>query len=163
MTLDVVEADIARRVPDLIIRRAMALQQEYACLAWAVESVQFQEFLRTELIRRAAEAGIAFPAVAVPQIHDKDLRILSLQPYVGNGQIRLHRHQSTLYTQLHFYPEADHDDGPDALHMLWQLAQQYRGGYQYIPVADSGRAGRAYDGDDDDALDFLRGARGVRR
>ena len=42
MTLDVVEADIARRVPDLIISRAIELQVEYQCLAWGVETVQFQ-------------------------------------------------------------------------------------------------------------------------
>ncbi|MDT4328501.1 phage terminase large subunit [Methylomonas sp. MS20] len=141
MVLDVVEADIARRVPDLIISRAIDLQAEYACLAWAVETVQFQAFLHSELIKRAALLGIAFPAIPVVPHTDKDLRIIGLQPYVNNEQIRLHRSQSTLIEQLKFWPEADHDDGPDALEMLWQIAKQFGGEWNYTP-AGSGRGQR---------------------
>ena len=122
MILDVVEAKIARRVPDKIIQDAIALQREYHCRVWGVESVQFQEFLRTQLIKAAAKEGIAFPARPVIPNNDKNLRIESLQPYVANGQIRLHHNQATLKEQLGFWPEADHDDGPDALEILWKLA-----------------------------------------
>jgi len=38
-----------------------------------------------------------------------------------NGLIRLHPSQHTLIEQLRHFPKADHDDGPDALHMLWML------------------------------------------
>jgi len=131
MTLDVVEADICRRVPDLIISRCIELQQEYRCVAWAIETVQFQAFLYSELIKRAALQGLAFPAIAVTPSTDKDLRIIALQPHVNNGLIRLHRNHSTLIEQLKFYPEADHDDGPDALEMLWKLATEFGGEYRY--------------------------------
>jgi predicted phage terminase large subunit-like protein len=134
MVLDVVEADISRRVPDSIIQRAIELQAEYRCLAWGVETVQFQEFLYTELIKRAALAGIPFPGVPMPETVDKGLRIISLQPYVQNGKIRLHRSQGVMLEQLKFYPEADHDDGPDALEKLWRLASQYGGEWDYTPV-----------------------------
>lgn len=134
MVLDVVEADIARRVPDLIIIRAIDLQAEYNCVAWSVEAVQFQYFMYTELIKLAAQRGIAFPGIPDTPHNDKPLRIASLQPHVANGLIRLHRDQSTLIEQLKFYPEADHDDGPDALEMLWRLAQQFGGEFQYTPV-----------------------------
>ncbi|MBD9362945.1 phage terminase large subunit [Methylomonas fluvii] len=141
MVLDVVEADIARRVPDLIISRAIDLQVEYGCLAWALETVQFQAFLHSELIKRAALLGIAFPAIPVVPHTDKGLRIIGLQPYVNNEQLRLHRSQSTLIEQLKFWPEADHDDGPDALEMLWQIAKQFGGEWNYTP-AGSGRRQR---------------------
>jgi predicted phage terminase large subunit-like protein len=141
MVLDVVEADICRRVPDLIIARAIDLQQAYHCLAWAVETVQFQAFLCSELIKRAALKGVAFPAVPVIPINDKNLRIISLQPHVANGLIRLHRSQTTLIEQLKFWPEADHDDGPDALEMLYTLAQQFGGEWDYTSAARS-RSGR---------------------
>jgi len=131
MVLDVVEADIARRVPDLIISRAIDLQAEYACVAWAVETVQFQAFLFSELVKRAALRGIAFPGVPVTPSTDKGLRIISLQPHVSNGLIRLHRTQSTLIEQLKFWPEASHDDGPDALEMLHSIATQFGGEWQY--------------------------------
>jgi predicted phage terminase large subunit-like protein len=134
MVLDVVEADIARRVPDLIISRAIDLQAEYGCLAWAVETVQFQAFLHSELIKRAALKGIAFPGIPVVPDTDKALRIISLQPHINNGLIRLHRSQSTLIEQLKFWPEADHDDGPDALEMLWSIAGQFGGEWRYTPV-----------------------------
>lgn len=134
MQLDVVEADIGRKVPDRIIERAIDLQREYGCLAWAVETVQFQAFLHSELIKRASQAGIAFPGVPVTHVHDKDLRIMSLQPHVANGLIRLHRSQTTLIEQLSFYPEADHDDGPDALEMLYSVARQFGGEWRYQSV-----------------------------
>jgi predicted phage terminase large subunit-like protein len=120
--LDVVEALIAKRLPDRIISDIIELQREYLCLAWAIEAVQFQEFLRTELIKRSAAAGVPVPAIAVTPNADKDLRIESLQPHVKNGLIRLHPSQTTLIAQLRHWPKADHDDGPDMLQMLWALA-----------------------------------------
>lgn len=135
MVLNVVEADICRRVPDLIISRAIDLQVEYGCVAWAVETVQFQAFLYTELLKRAALLGIAFPAIPVVPSTDKGLRIISLQPYINNGQILLHRSQSTMIEQLKFWPEADHDDGPDALEMLFKIASQFGGEFEYTSAA----------------------------
>lgn len=157
MTLDVVEADICRRVPDLIIDRAIQLQAEYLCVAWAIESVQFQAFLYSELIKRAALRGIDFPAVPVIPSTDKDLRIMSLQPHVNNGLIRLHRGQSTLIEQLKFYPEADHDDGPDALEMLWKLATEFGGEWSYTGVSNRADANNVkwYDSLMEAASDFF--------
>jgi hypothetical protein len=41
---------------------------------------------------------------------------------MSNGLIRLHASHTTLIDQLRHFPKADHDDGPDALHMLWMAA-----------------------------------------
>lgn len=120
--LYVVEAAIKKRLPDKIISDVIELQKQYRCVLWVVESVQFQEFLRTELIKRAHAAGVPMPARAVTPYTDKLLRIESLQPHVKNRQILLHSTQTTLIEQLRHFPKADHDDGPDALHMLWMAA-----------------------------------------
>lgn len=120
--LDVVEALIKKRLPDRIIEDIIALQIQYRCLLWGVESVQFQEFLRTELVKRSAIRGVPVPARAVQQHADKTLRIETLQPHCANGLIRLHPSQATLIEQLRHFPKADHDDGPDALEMLWKIA-----------------------------------------
>lgn len=120
--LDVVEAKIRKRVPDRIISDIIELQREYACVMWAFESVQFQEFLRQQLLVRSVQAGVPVPAMPVKPHVDKDLRIESLQPHMAHGQIRLHPSLTTLTEQLRHYPKADHDDGPDALEMLWRLA-----------------------------------------
>lgn len=117
--LYVIEAAIKKRLPDRIISDVIDYQRRYQCLVWFVESVQFQEFLRTELVRRSAALGVPVPARAVTPHSDKMLRIESLQPHIANGLILLHQSQSTLIDQLRHYPKADHDDGPDALHMLW--------------------------------------------
>ncbi|WP_407059096.1 phage terminase large subunit [Ralstonia syzygii subsp. celebesensis] len=150
MVLDVVEADVCRRVPDLIISRAIDLQAEYGCVTWSVEAIAFQEFLYTELLKRAALRGVPFPAIPGPTGRDKMLAILSLQPHVANQKIRVHRSQSTLIEQLKFYPEADHDDGPDALEMLWRVATQFSVDWEYTSAATARRGGANNDWDDDD-------------
>ena len=139
MVLDVIEADIGRKTPDMIIARAIELQRQYRCIAWGVETVQFQEFLYTELIKRAVAAGVPFPAVPIKSSTDKDMRIISLQPHIKSGKIRLHHSLHTLIEQLRFWPEADHDDGPDALEMLWKIATQFSGNWDYTPVRERDR------------------------
>ena len=106
---------------------------------WAIEAVQFQEFLRTELIKRGLARGIPIPARAVIPHSDKALRIESLQPHLKNESILLNVESKTLIDQLRHYPKADHDDGCDALHMLWSLAQSSRPQnttkiYNYQPI-----------------------------
>ena len=125
--LDVVEASIRKRLPDVIMDDAIALQREFRAQLWTVEAVQFQELLRTELMKRAAKAGIAMPCVPVVPIADKMLRIERLQTPVKDGLIRLHSSQRVLIDQLRQFPNADHDDGPDCLEMLWAAAVHYGG------------------------------------
>lgn len=140
--LDVVEASIRKRLPDKIISDVIDLQREYRCQVWSIESVQFQEFLRTELIKRSAALGIPVPARAVMPHSDKLLRIESLQPHMVNGLIRLHPSQTTLIEQLRHFPKADHDDGPDCLHMLWALAVSSAARIEYTPVRRHDHGGR---------------------
>ncbi|CUJ55647.1 phage terminase large subunit [Achromobacter sp. 2789STDY5608621] len=149
--LDVVEAKIGKRVPDKIISDVIDLQREYRCLLWVVESVQFQEFLRTELIKRSAALGVPVPARGITPGSDKELRIASIQPHVANGLIRLHPSQKTLNSQLTHWPMADHDDGPDALHMLWMAATTGFGVFEYTPANK-----RSHDTADDDKADDAR-------
>lgn len=120
--LYVIEARIARRPPDRIIAEVIGLQQQYGCVLWAVENVQFQEFFRQELVKRSAAAGYPVPARGVTPSTDKALRIESMQPHLANRLILLRQEHTTLIDQLRHFPRADHDDGPDALHMLWMAA-----------------------------------------
>lgn len=120
--LYVVQADIKKRLPDRIIEDVITLQRQWQCVLWSVETVAFQEFLYTELVKRSAAAGVPVPARAVKPIADKTLRIETLQPHFANGLIKVHPSQATLLDQLRHFPKADHDDGPDALQMLWAAA-----------------------------------------
>lgn len=125
--MDLVEASIRKRLPDIIISDTIALQREYRCLLWFVESVQFQEFLRTELMQVAARQGVGISAVPINPTGDKDLRIERLQPPVAAGLIRFSAAHQTMIDQLQQWPNAAHDDGPDALDMLWQNTLHYAG------------------------------------
>ena len=152
--LYVLEAQIKKRLPDRIIEDVIALQRRYRCVLWVVEAVQFQEFLRTELVRRSAAAGFPVPARPIKPTADKLLRIESLQPHMANGLIRLHSSHTTLIDQLRHFPKADHDDGPDALHMLWTAATTMGGnaaGFQSVP-----RRGREAFDDADAGFDSWR-------
>ncbi|WP_420343936.1 phage terminase large subunit [Paenirhodobacter sp.] len=126
--MDVVEARIKKRLPDIIISDTIALQREYRALLWFVEAVQFQEFLRTQLMVEAAKQGVGISAVPITPNADKDLRIERLQPPMSAGLIRVNASQTTLIEQLQQWPNAAHDDGPDALDMLWQNTLIYAGG-----------------------------------
>lgn len=139
--LDVVEAQVARMLPSLIIEKVIEFQRKYKCIAWAFESVQFQEFLRQVLIDKGMERRVPIPAIPVIPSTDKDLRIMSLQPHVLNGRIRLHASQTTLLQQLRHWPKADHDDGPDALEMLFNIAVARACDWDYTPVPKAGVSG----------------------
>lgn len=148
--MDLLEASIRKRLPDIIISDVIALQREYACHLWFVEAIQFQEFLRTTLMKDAAKAGVPLPAMPVNPFSDKNLRIERLQPPVKAGLIRLNPVQTTLIDQLQQWPNADHDDGPDCLDMLWQNTVVYAagagasGGIQTAGSASSGSATQGY-------------------
>ncbi|AUI65198.1 MULTISPECIES: phage terminase large subunit [Glaesserella] len=154
--LYVVEAQIKKRLPDLIIEDVIRLHTQYNCHRWFVETVQFQEFLKTELVKRSAARGKPVPATATKPNSDKMLRIESLQPHIANGLILLHRSQSTLESQLRHFPKADHDDGPDALEMLWRNAVSSSAPVEWISVKD-GFDGGSFD--DDDGFNFGSGSR----
>jgi predicted phage terminase large subunit-like protein len=138
--LDVVEAQVKRRLPDLIIEDVIALEEEYRCRAWGVEVVAFQEFFASEMVRRSAARRIPVPVVPIQTIGDKELRIERLQPHVANGLIRLHPRLTALIEQLRHWPMADHDDGPDALEMLWQMALGRIGGRVEVRRTERARA-----------------------
>lgn len=126
--LDVIEAAIAKRTPDKIIEDIIAMQAEYDCWRWGIETVQFQAFLMSEIVRRSAVLGVAVPAWAITQEYPKEMRIEGLQPHIKNGLIRLAPGLTVLESQLRHYPKAEHDDGPDCLEMLWRIAQMIPAG-----------------------------------
>ncbi len=126
--LSLAEAIVARRLPALQTAHIIECQKEYLCLGWAFESVQFQEFFRQYIVTASAAAGVHVPAIPVNPSDDKILRIQAISPHVNNGLILFNPAHTVLLEQLRHFPEADHDDGPDALEMLWKLATSGAGG-----------------------------------
>ena len=148
---DVTVASIRRRSPDQIISDAIAFHRSNPCALWFVEATQFQEFLRTELGRRAAQAGVSIPTLPIMQTSDKHLRIERVQPPVNDGLIRLRPDMRVLIEQMEHFPHGDHDDGPDCLEMLHTHAlhhgmQSLRSGLKVRGVRASRAAMEGYGG-----------------
>ena len=53
-------------------------------------------------------------------------RIATLETLVSQGLLLFSRRQHLLLDQLRLFPQASHDDGPDALEMAVALAQTHR-------------------------------------
>ena len=127
---NVLDADLQRRHPDIIIRdildKARWLQREYGgrYTAFGAETNQFQWFLKERLAAESAAQGIYLPITEVRAASDKVLRIQTLQPDIRNGYLRFCRDQTELLRQLEQFPLGRHDDGPDALEGAVRLCKQ---------------------------------------
>lgn len=126
--LDVLEADIQKRHPDRIMEDLFVFHQMYSFDRVVVEEVQFQELFKEHIARESARRGLYLPIEGTRPHIDKTLRISKLQPHIKNGFIRFRRSQTLLLNQLKYFPKADHDDGPDALEMIFSLAASHSGG-----------------------------------
>lgn len=131
----ILDADIMRRRPDIIISDVLLKHDTYKYSKFGVEENQFQEFFKDELVKKANESKRELSILGVRQHSDKILRIESLQPGIKNGRIRFRRDQQTLINQLLNFPLADHDDGPDALEGVVSLVSTKSAVAQYYEEA----------------------------
>lgn len=111
----VLDADIDKRKPDVIILDVLGKHAKFKTQRFGVEENQFQEYFKDNAKKAALEQGSDIKIIGVRQHSDKILRIESLQPDIKNGRIKFRRDQQRLIEQLINFPSAAHDDGPDAL------------------------------------------------
>jgi len=120
-------ADIERRHPDKIVEDILTYHQRDRFDRFRMEEVQFQEFFKDHLEKEAHKRGLTINVEGFKPNTDKDLRIISLQPWLKNGWIRLKKHgMGELVRQIiHYRPKGKggHDDGLDALEMLKSLLE----------------------------------------
>lgn len=128
----VVDADIERRHPDRIIADVLAKERwlrasfEHGYRKLGAETNQFQWFLKEELAKASAKAGLYLPIEEVQQTSDKVMRIQTLQPDVKNKYIKFNRRHKRLLEQLTQFPMGAHDDGPDALEGARSIAKRVK-------------------------------------
>lgn len=122
----VIDADIARRKPDETINRIVALFQTYSYRAFAFESNQFQEVLADQLHQRLKAINSILTPTQVNHTSHKATRIESLEPLINSGQLRFSRRHQLLLEQMRQFPLGAHDDGPDALEMVVEIARKRR-------------------------------------
>ena len=128
----VYDADIERRHPDRIIadilEKERRLRRDFGrgYKKFGCETVQFQWFLKEELVKASAKAGLYLPVEEVPQTADKVLRTQTMQPDIKNKYIKFSRRHKRLLEQLLQFPMGAHDDGPDALEGCRTLAKKVK-------------------------------------
>lgn len=128
----VFDADIERRHPDRIIEdileKERRIRRDYGrgYKKFGCETVQFQWFLKEELVKASARAELYLPVEEVPQTTDKVLRIQTMQPDVKNKYIKFNRRHKRLLEQMVQFPMGAHDDGPDALEGCRTLAKKIK-------------------------------------
>ena len=125
-TIYVIDADIARRLPDRTIDDILAYQRRRRYRRFAFEANNFQEFMAMELEKRSEASGTYVRIEEIKHVTDKLARIESLQPLVKNGTIQFSRKLYTLLEQMKFFPRGVHDDGLDSLSMAVDLAIKSR-------------------------------------
>ena len=133
--LYVLEADIAIRTPEETIETILEYCRKYRFYRFAIETIQFQEFMAHELKRRARDQGVALRVKELKPTTDKLGRIQSLEPIVSAGNLLFCSKHRILLDQLRQFPLAKHDDGPDALEMAVQLGRERRP-YLSVEAAD---------------------------
>ena len=128
----VVDADIERRHPDRIIADVLAKERwlrasfGHGYRKLGAETNQFQWFLKEELAKASAKAGLYLPIEEVQQTSDKVMRVQTLQPDVKNKSIKFNRRHKRLLEQLTQFPMGAHDDGPDALEGARSIAKKVK-------------------------------------
>lgn len=126
----VLDADIERRHPDRIITDILEkerwLKRDFGrgYKKFGAETVQFQWFLKEELAKASARAGLYLPIEEVPQTSDKTMRIQTMQPDVKNHYIKFNKKHKRLLEQMFHFPMGAHDDGPDALEGCRTIAKK---------------------------------------
>lgn len=130
----ILDADLQKRHPDIIISDVLAKHEYYQYKAFGVEENQFQEYFKDAMQRKIDEEkrGKGLIIKGIRSHSDKILRIQSLQPDIRNGRIKFKKSQQRLIDQLLNFPTAEHDDGPDALEILMSILGKKSGFEEYF-------------------------------
>lgn len=127
-----IDCDIERRPPTQIVADTIRMFGQYHPNTVGVESNGFQAVLHPLFDQHCQLHNLPpLPICLIdngPNQGSKEARILRLDPYLANRQMRLRRTEGNqiLLEQLMMFPSRDyHDDGPDALEMAMRLANEF--------------------------------------
>jgi predicted phage terminase large subunit-like protein len=133
-----------RAAPTKYIHEIFEHHEEFNYNKFGVETNLYRNLLLQNIIeerkRRERERkekgiksyGIQISFYDIENIENKHKRIYTLEPKVTHGYIVFNEALSTEFmNMIHAFPKGDHDDGPDALEMLWGLVN---GRYKLSPL-----------------------------
>lgn len=125
-----VHHDFLKRVaPSVFISEIFNLHERFEFYKFGVETNLFRNLLlaniKAERDRLEKEKGkpILIKFYDIDLVENKEKRIYSLEPKVFHGHILFNKKglSREFMDQLYDFPKGVHDDGPDALEMLWGL------------------------------------------
>lgn len=124
----IVDAFIERVHPDVLLETVVKKALHYQYTGIAVEAQQAQEWFAHK-VKEALQA-YGYPGMTrvkeVKQKTRKSLRIETLLPEIQNGKLRFNKSHRLLIEQFELYPNARHDDGPDACSDAFKIAQSFK-------------------------------------
>jgi predicted phage terminase large subunit-like protein len=126
-----VEAKLVQEPIDKMIRRAIDMAAEFQPLAaLVVENNDGLGMAVNEFETQIAATGRVVPLQGVIQHVNKEVRIRRLGIYFARGRIRFRNTMGTrkLVDQLRDFPNAEHDDGPDALELAVRALEDITNG-----------------------------------
>jgi predicted phage terminase large subunit-like protein len=86
------------------------------------------------LQKESHKKNLTIPVIELLPHKDKDLRIMTLQPWIKNGWIRFRKNMRELKRQFIYYRpkgKGGHDDGPDAVEMLKSMIEKNVGPIEF--------------------------------
>ena len=119
-----VDAELVREPPEAAVARSIEMADRYHAEVIGAEAQVMKSLLAREYRAQYQGAGlIPRPLHLIRQSASKASRIMSLGAYLARGELMFRDTPGCrlLVRQLKDFPYADHDDGPDALHMAVRL------------------------------------------
>ncbi|MCH8853890.1 MAG: phage terminase large subunit [Planctomycetes bacterium] len=130
----VIHADIGRWSPEQTIQRIAEYAGRYDFEEFVIETNNFQNMLADELEKKLEQAGLYLELKRLNSTRNKQARISAMEPAVAQGRIRFCSKHRLLLEQLRAFPLGTHDDGPDALEMVAQVALDPGAGLTVEPL-----------------------------
>lgn len=126
--LNVIHAEIKRRVPSKLEYDLIAAQREFKTQAFGFENNGAFEAMRQNIIVASLRAGVALPLIGITAVGDPESRVDALEPFITDvmePRILFTPGLVALLAELDSWPESQpnhHYDGLSALAILWMLA-----------------------------------------
>jgi predicted phage terminase large subunit-like protein len=126
-----IDADLERRDVMKIVEAGIEIYRKIQPDVFGIESVMFQQLFSTIFLNAAQLRNLVLPIVEMHPREQKLIRIRKLTPYLSTGRIKFRagsRGAELLVEQLKWFPTCQHDDGPDALQMVFELLSKLTAG-----------------------------------
>ena len=129
--LYLLEAWVDRAPPSIQLARVFDLHARWGFTLFGVETVAFQTLLLTDFEEERARRRSAGRPWELPITHHKPVgakyqRVAALEPHVRSGWLLFNNDlPDTFIQQLADFPNAPHDDGPDALAAAIDITRRF--------------------------------------